>query len=113
MRKVAAALTVIFMMASCAEAEPESTATTESILACSTFQGVAGDYSQGLMTDREMRQKMKQVYDEANIASSDVRQNALIALRAATQGNEARFSDAVISLAESCNAAADAEGWAD
>lgn len=69
------------------EPSPTPTDTTheDSSLACDHFRNVASDASDGLLTDTELREKLKEVQGNAIIATQEVQGAAKAMLRAFTQ----------------------------
>lgn len=75
-------------------------------LACSHFFNVAGDASAGLLTETELREKLKEVNDNAKVSDvAGVRNAARAMLAAATSGNADAFTDAVTSMGNACRSA--------
>lgn len=77
----------------------------DSGLACRHFRNIAGDAAEGILTDAELREKLKEVDDNASIATPEVAAAARDMLAAATSGSG--LGDAVTAMGEAC---ADA-GW--
>ncbi len=72
-------------------------------LACSHFRNVAGDASAGILTDSELRQKLKEVNDTAKVSDvSSVRRAAQSMLSASTSGSLDSLSSAVSSMDSAC-----------
>lgn len=82
-----------------------SEAEQHSRLACTHFRNIAGDAE--LMTDSEIRSKMKEVHDDASIATPGVRSASRDALAAITSGSTAEFQAAIQRLDSACDSA----GW--
>jgi hypothetical protein len=74
-------------------------------LACEHFRNIAGDFSAGLLTDSELREKLKEVYDNSIIAGSRIRRAAQDMLAASTAGDDGALADAVTRMAEARSAA--------
>lgn len=70
-------------------------------LACGHFHNVAVDASDGVLTDTELRQKLKEVADAAR--GTDVEDEARALLAEATSGGEASFTTAVRSMTSACD----------
>ncbi len=77
----------------------------QSRMACTHFRNIANDAE--LMTDAEIRAKMREVHDDASIATPAVRSAARDALAAITSGTTAEFESAITRLSAACSAA----GW--
>lgn len=83
-------------------AEKEGDAAAQ--LACDHFRNVAGDASQGILTEAELREKLAEVDDDAQISEVDgVRNAARAMLRAVTQGDSEALSDAVEEMDAACD----------
>jgi hypothetical protein len=87
------------------QSDSRSEAQKASGLACRHFRNIANDAD--VLTDAEIREKMKEVHDDANIASPAVRTAAREVLAAITSGTNAEFATAVERLDRACEAA----GW--
>lgn len=73
-------------------------------LACAHFRNVAGDASSGLLTDAELREKLKEVHDNARLSDTpEIRQHSEAMLAAVTQGDTESASDAISSFSEACS----------
>jgi pyruvate/2-oxoglutarate dehydrogenase complex dihydrolipoamide acyltransferase (E2) component len=77
----------------------------DSGLACRHFRNIVGDAD--VLSDAEIREKLKEVHDDANIATPAVQTAAREALAAVTSGTTEEFGAAIRSLSEACAAA----GW--
>lgn len=77
----------------------------QSSLACDHFRNVSGDASQGLLTDAEMREKMKEVHSNAAIATPEIRAASTKMLSAITSGELGRFTKAIGKMDSACTAA--------
>jgi hypothetical protein len=62
---------------------------------CEHFRNVASDAPQGILTDQELREKLREVDDNAVIATDAVRQGARDMLAAITSGTAREFSRAI------------------
>lgn len=76
-----------------------------SSLACDHFRNIASDVSQGLMTDAEMREKLKEVHDNSSIGTPKVQRAATAMLAAATSGDYGQLGNAVTRMGNACTAA--------
>lgn len=85
--------------------DPDEDAREQSSLACDHFRNIAGDVTEGVLTDEELREKLKEVDDNAVIATPEVRGAARAVLRAITQGAGEGLSQAVEDMDEACSAA--------
>lgn len=75
-------------------------------LACSHFRNVATDYNAGVLTASELRDKLKQVDDDAQISGEPgVATAARQLLAASTAGNENEMARQVTALNAACTAA--------
>lgn len=86
-------------------ASSRSESESSSRLACTHFRNIAGDAE--LMTDTEIRSKMKEVHDDASIATPQVQSASRDALAAITSGNTENFRAAIQRLDSACDSA----GW--
>ena len=77
----------------------------DSSLACDHFRNVAYDVSRGLLTDREMREKLKEVYDNASIATPRIRSAAEKMLAGATSYNIPRLRAGIREMDAACDQA--------
>ena len=69
------ALVILMLtLASCGGSDTSDT--PDSSLACDHFWNVIADINDGILTDEEVRQKLKEVRDNAAIASSEVQESA-------------------------------------
>lgn len=75
-----------------------------SSLACDHFRNIAGDASSGILTDAELREKLKEVDDNASIATVRVRNAARRMLAGATSGSS-DFEAAIREMGAACAAA--------
>lgn len=107
MRILAIALTLTAMMG-CSDTgvsgetstEDSTEESTDSSLACNHFRNVAGDYD--VLTPAELREKLKEVYDNSIIASPEVRSAARSMLAAATAGDDSALGKAVREMGAAC-----------
>lgn len=106
-------LVVMLALTGCADiesydGEAEDKAASErqddSSLACDHFRNVASDGAQGLMTDEEMREKLKEVYDNSIIATADVRDAAREMLASSTSGDMTGLRRAAKDMDRACTA---------
>jgi hypothetical protein len=75
-------------------------------LACSHFFNVASDASAGVLTDAELREKLKEVNNDAKVSDvAGVRNAARAMLAAATSGDGDAFTTAVTAMGNACRAA--------
>ena len=74
-------------------------------LGCDHFRNVMGDASKGLLTDAELRTKIKEVYSDAYIsASPDIATTATAMLAADTAGDVGAFTTALKAFGAACSA---------
>ena len=75
-------------------------------LACSHFFNVANDASAGILTEAELREKLKEVNNDAQVSDvSGVRNAAREMLSAATSGDADAFTEAVTDMGDACRSA--------
>ena len=102
MRLILGALVCVLFVGCGGSSTGDSGGSSDSMLACSHFRSVAYDASEGLLTEEEFREKLKEVYDNAAIASPRVRRAAQRMLREVTAGN---LTDAAITaMGDACRA---------
>jgi hypothetical protein len=77
----------------------------DSSLACDHFRNVASDAAEGLYTEAELREKLKEVEGNAIIATPAVQRAATDMLSAITQGQSQRFERAIGDMSAACSAA--------
>ena len=77
----------------------------QSSLACNHFRNVLGDVQDGVLTDTELREKLKEVESNASIASPGVQTAARQLLAAATSGSSEEISAAGGKLLAACSVA--------
>lgn len=75
-----------------------------SSLACDHFRNVAGDLSDGLLTDAELRDKLKEIHDDASIATPEVQEAARAMLSAMTSGSIRDLRRAITDMDAACTA---------
>ncbi len=75
----------------------------ESSLACDHFRNIMGDVRDGLLTDAELRDKLKEVHDDAVIGTDAVQLASTHLLAAATSGSG--VLDAAAEMSTACKAA--------
>lgn len=102
------ALIASLMLAACASSGGGgggSDADDDSSLACDHFRNVSADAADGLLTDAELRDKLKEVHSNASIATASVRNAARDMLAAATSGSTGSFGRAISRMDSACSAA--------
>jgi hypothetical protein len=83
-------------------AEGEGDASAE--LACSHFRNVSGDAADGLLTDAELRDKLKEVHEDAQVSEEPgVADSARRMLAAATSGDTAELELAITAMDQACS----------
>lgn len=101
-----AAIAATVMLAACSGGGSGTTAAAGgddgSEATCRHFRNIAGDASDGILTDEELRAKLKEVDDMAVIASTDIRDAARELLATVTSGTDAEQADAINALGEAC-----------
>lgn len=102
MNRILGALVCILFVGCGGSSTGDSGGSSDSMLACSHFRSVAYDASEGLLTDAELREKLKEVYDDSIIASPRVQKAAQRMLREATAGNLS--AGAISAMGAACEA---------
>jgi len=75
-------------------------------VACRHYRNVMSDLNAGLLTDAELRSKVQEVYDDANVADEQsIRTAARELLASATAGDPDRFNAARGRMGSACVAA--------
>ena len=87
------------------ETTPRATVHRESRLACNHFRNVARDVGRGVLTDVELRKKLKEVDDDAVIATPQVRSAATAMLAAMTTGTASDLLEAIGEMDSACSTA--------
>jgi hypothetical protein len=77
----------------------------DSQLACRRFRNVMGDVADGVLTDAEIRDQLKEVDDNAVIATEEIQRAARSLLAAATTGTVDQFVDAASVMSDACRSA--------
>jgi hypothetical protein len=72
--------------------------------ACSHFRNVAADYSAGVLTLSELRDKLIEVRDRSAAASTNVRNASTVMLAAITSGDVEGLTAAVKQMTVACQA---------
>ncbi len=98
---------VIVVLVAMAQTDEEETGDQHSRLACSHFRNVAGDVARGVLTDAELRGKLKQVDANASIATPQVQRAASAMLAAMTTGTSTELVSSFREMDTACEAA----GW--
>lgn len=76
----------------------------EAIYACDHFRNIMGDVKNGLLTDAEFRDKIKQVNGNAQISTTPgIATDAQAMLADITQGDEPTFMSDATSFSDDCN----------
>ena len=106
------AILVTLVLSGCGSSSPTASAPAQpkdDILAkssCEHFRNVASDATKGLLTDAELRVKLKEVYGDAQYATSDgIASGAQEMLSAITSGDSAALSAAITAFDLACKAA--------
>ena len=88
-----------------AQATASPTADAGAQLSCDHFRNVASDISKGLLTDAEMRTKIKEVYNDAWISTSpNIASSATAMLSADTAGDATALKTAFSDFGAACAA---------
>jgi hypothetical protein len=103
MKMIAAFLTALALMSACSTSGPSPA--EGSSLACDHFRNVMGDVSKGVLSDTELRTKLKQVYDDSDIATPAVQSAAQAMLSADTSGDQQGLLSAAGEMDKACSAA--------
>lgn len=81
----------------------ENGADASARLACPHFRNIAGDAADGLITGPELREKIKEVEDNASVSEvPGLSESGRRLLRAVTQGDADEFIAAVDAFSEKC-----------
>ena len=91
----------------CSSSTPTATASTVADdganLACSHFRNVMGDVSKGILTDTQLRAKIQQVYDNAQVSTKPgIATGAQAMLAAATANDGTAFTNAAAGFSDAC-----------
>jgi|GEM_PF-2635934 len=74
-------------------------------LGCDHFRNITSDAAKGLLTDAELRDKLKQVYSDAEVSSnSGISSGATEMLSAITSGDTTAFTTAINDFSAACTA---------
>lgn len=71
---------------------------------CTHFRNVAGDYSNDLLTLPELRTKLQEVHERAEVASAAVRSASTAMLAAITAGDTSALIEAIKTMDVACKA---------
>lgn len=109
MLKTGVMVALVGLLISCSStpADPVEEARRGSRLACEHFRNVARDAADGIYTNEELRQKLREVDGNAIIGTREVQAAARAMLAAATQGDLSALGDAVSEMDQACRDA----GW--
>ena len=99
--RVVAALLALFLLVGC---DSETGERVLSLPACDHFQHVAQDVRDGVLTAPELREKLKEIDDNAGAAPDDVKAAARAMLRAITQGDAPGLVAAGGQMDDACKA---------
>lgn len=94
-------------LAGCSSDTPTATASTvaddAANLACTHFRNIMSDISKGLLTDAEIRTKIQQVYDTAQVSTKPgIAPDAQAMLAAATANDGTAFTNAAAAFSDAC-----------
>lgn len=105
-RRLSALALVALLVAGCggSESSEERPQRSQSSLACDHFRNVLRDAGDGVLTEPELRTKLKEVEGNANIASPAVQNAARQLLAAATSGTSQQVQDAAAQMLTACKA---------
>lgn len=84
--------------------DTETSPSSKSGLACDHFRNIVSDVRAGVLTDAELRSKLKEVNSNASIASPSVQVAAQNMLAAVTQGRTDQLLVAVGAMDRACSA---------
>ncbi len=101
MRRFAVAALAIVLLGAC---NSDTGKQVRSLPACEHFGNVAQDVRDGVLTAPELREKLKQIDDDARAAPEDVQAAARAMLSAITQGNAAALAAAGVQMDTACKA---------
>jgi hypothetical protein len=86
------------------ETQPEADAATQA--SCRHFRNVMGDAGQGVLSDEELRDKLKEVNDSASVSErADIRAGGVAMLRAITIGDSDELLKAATQFDKACDRA--------
>jgi uncharacterized membrane protein len=101
--KVMLALIVAFLLVGCGDSSGSGgDSSNDSSLACDHFRNTARDIVDGLLTDAEMREKLKEIHDNAAIGTPEVQNAARGMLAAATAGDVGKLGREVGRMSRAC-----------
>lgn len=101
MRRVVVAILAIALLAGC---DSETGKQVRSLPACEHFGNVAQDVRDGVLTAPELREKLRQIDNDARAAPEDVQTATRAMLSAITQGNAAALAAAGVQMDAACKA---------
>lgn len=82
---------------------PEPEADASARVACDHWRNIVSDISKGLLTDEEIRTKVKEVYDSAWVSDSPgIAENAEALLRSVTMDDGEAFMEAIGDFTAAC-----------
>lgn len=109
MWKISAGLVLLLVASACSTeskpVDPVAEAKEYSQLACEHFRNVMRDAADGVLTDAELRVKLKEVDDDTGIATPEVQAAGRAMLKAITAGDVPAFTAAIKGMGEACTAA--------
>lgn len=91
----------MFLLVAC---DSETGKQVRSLPACEHFGNVAQDVREGVLTAPELREKLKQIDNDARAAPDDVQAAATAMLAAITQGNATALAAAGAQMDAACKA---------
>lgn len=100
-RALGVVVALVVTVASCSPSQSASDS-AGSRQACSHFRNVAGDYTAGVLTLTELRDKLIEVRQRADIATPRVQAAATAVLAAITSGDLDALRSAVIEMTAAC-----------
>lgn len=108
-RRALAGALAAFALAGCASTSSSTSsnstprADASAQLACSHFRNVVADESSGVLTDAELRGKLKEVYNDARYSSNaGIPEGAQAMLAAVTQGDPAGLRQGLDDFSTAC-----------
>lgn len=97
---------IVVLAAACGSNGSGSEGDASAELACTHFRNVAADAGAGILTGSELRTKLQEVYNDAQVSlEPGVADGAREMLAAVTEGDTQRFETAATDFSSSCSSA--------
>lgn len=94
----------MLLLGSCGGDSSSGDSEVDASLACDHFRNVSGDASKGLITDAELREKLKEVHDNSIGADPEITAAAEAMLAGITSGTNKEFTRAIRRMDSACSA---------